>query len=55
MIKDAKRRNKGKKKGVVVLTKFDRELKKLEWNIKEKGRQSLGAKGRGARGSIMFL
>ena len=30
------RRNNQKGKGTHVLTKFDRELKKLQWNVKEK-------------------
>ena len=55
MNKVAKRRNKGKGRGVVASTKYDRELKKLEWNVKCIESQSLGAQGRGARGSIVFL
>ena len=42
------RRNNQKGKGTRVSTKFDRELKKLQWNVKEKsnrGESSKGGKG----------
>ena len=32
----SQRRNKGKRKGTIGSTKFDRELKKLEWTVKER-------------------
>ena len=42
-------RQKGNGKGAPTLTKFDRELKRLEWNVKDKGRSKGVASGRGAR------
>ena len=42
-------RQKGKGKGAPTLTKFDRELKKLEWNVKDKGRSKGVASRREAR------
>ena len=44
------RRQKRKGKGGVVSTKFDRELKKLEWNVMDSGRKK-GALGKGVRAS----
>ena len=38
-----------KGKGVPTPTKFDRELKRLEWNMKDKGRRKGATPGRGAR------
>ena len=43
------RRQKGKGKRGVVSTKFDRELKKLEWNVMDSGRKKNGATGKGVR------
>ena len=42
-------RQKGKGKGEAVSTKFDRELKKLEWNVMDSGRKKNGAFGKGFR------
>ena len=42
------RRKKGKGKGFQVPTKFERELKKLECNVKDKGRKKGVILGRGA-------
>ena len=42
------RRQKRKGKGGAVSTKFDRELKKLEWNVMDSGRKK-GALGKGIR------
>ena len=39
----------GKGKGSQVMTKFERELKKLEWNVKEKEGKSLGCPTKGVR------
>ena len=44
------RRQKRKGKGGAVSTKFDRELKKLEWNVMDSGRKK-GALGKGVRAS----
>ena len=44
------RRYTDKGKGVQGSTKFDRELKRLEWIINEKERSKDGASGKGARG-----
>ena len=44
------RRQKKKGKGGAVSTKFDRELKKLEWNVMDSGRKK-GALGKGVRAS----
>ena len=40
---------------MTALTKSDKELKKLEWTVMERGSLKLGAQGKGARGSILFL
>ena len=42
-------RQKRKGKGSSGSTKFDRELKNLEWNVMDKGRKKSGASGKGAR------
>ena len=55
MNKVSDRRQKGKGKGAHNSTKFARELKKLEWNVKEKGRIRVGASGNKARGLSMGL
>ena len=44
-------RQKGKGNGGTVSTKFDRELKKLEWNVMDSGRKKNGAPGKGFRAS----
>ena len=44
-------RQKIKGKGGVGTTKFDRELKKPEWNVKDKEGKKSGARGKGARAS----
>ena len=44
-------RQKIKGKGGARTTKFDRELKKLAWNVKDKERIKSGAPGKGARAS----
>ena len=51
MTKINSRRQKGKGKGGAVSTKFDRELKKLEWNVMDGGRKKNGAPGKGVRAS----
>ena len=51
MTKINSRRQKSKGKEGSVSTKFDRELKKLEWNVIDKGRKKNGAPGKGARAS----
>lgn len=51
----SKRRTKDKGKGVSTLASFDRELKRLEWTIKEKGRINSGLAKRGLRGSKLFM
>ena len=35
-------------------TKYDRELKKLKWTMKDAGSSKSGAQSKGARGSILF-
>ena len=40
---------KEKERGGQAPTKFDRELEKLEWNVKDKGRKKGVVPGRGAR------
>ena len=55
MTKANQRRIKGKGKGGIASTKFERELKKLEWTVKDKGSLNLGAQGKGTRGSITIL
>ena len=49
------RRKKGEGKGGQAPTKFDRELKNLEWNVKDKGRKKGVVPGRGLVFSIWFL
>ena len=44
-------RQKIKGKGGARTTKFDRELKKPEWNVKDKEGKKSGARGKGARAS----
>ena len=51
MSRISSRRQKGKGKGGAVSTKFDRELKKLEWNVMDSGRKKNGAPGKGVRAS----
>ena len=41
------RRQKGKGKGVHVTTRFDQELKKLEWTVMEKERARNGTSNKG--------
>ena len=55
MNKVSNRRQKGKGKGAHSSTKFARELKKLGWNVKEKGRNRVGASGNRVRGLSMGL
>ena len=43
------KRLKGTGKGGPVITKFDREIKKLEWNVMDKGRKKSGVVGKGMR------
>ena len=45
------RRQKGKGKGGAMSTKFDRELKKLKWNVRDSGRKKNGAPGKRVRAS----
>ena len=45
------RRQKGKGKAGAVSTKFDRELKKLEWNVMDSGRKENRAPRKGVRAS----
>ena len=52
-ISERKQQNKGK--GVQGSTKFDRELKKLTWIVKDKESLKPRALGRGARGPSSFL
>ena len=54
MNKVSDRRQKGKGKGHNSI-KFARELKKLEWNVKENERIRVGASGNKARGLSMGL
>ena len=49
MYKISDRRKKGKGKEVQGKTKFDKEIKKLEWTVQEKGRASRGVAGKGTR------
>ena len=51
MTKINSQRQKGKGKGGAMSTKFDRELKKLEWNVMDNGRKKNGAPGKGVRAS----
>ena len=44
-------RQKGKGKGGDKTTKFDREMKKLVWNVMDTGREKDGAPGKGVRAS----
>ena len=50
MIKVNQKRIKVKGKGVNGSTTFDREIKKLEWTIQERGNLRVGASGKEARG-----
>ena len=51
MTRVSEKRYKDKGKRVQSLTKFDRELKRLRWMIKEKGRSRVEAVGKGDEGS----
>ena len=55
MSKVNQRRIKGKGKGVNSSTKFDRELKKLKWTVKDKGSIKVSSQGKGARVSFAYL
>ena len=55
MYKVSKRRNKEKESGGTISTKYEREMKKFEWAIKDGGSIKSGAQGRGVRGTNMFL
>ena len=55
MSRISERRQQDKGKGVQRSTKFDRELKKLTWTVKDKESLKLRASGRGARGTSSFL
>ena len=46
-----KGKGKGKGKGAGGSSSFDRELKKLEWNVKDRGKSKMEAQGKGARGT----
>ena len=49
MYKISGRTQKGKGKEMLRMTKFDREMKKLEWNVQEKKRSLTGVVGKGTR------
>ena len=53
MYKMSYRRKKGKGKEVQGKTKFDREMKKLEWTVQEKGRASRGFAGKGTKAIML--
>ena len=55
MTKVNQKRIKVKRKGVNGSTKFDREIKKLEWTIKERGNLRVGASEKEARGLIVVI
>ena len=49
------RRIKGEEKGVNAPTKFDREMKILEWTIKDRDNRKSTSKGKEMRDSFAFL
>ena len=53
MYKISDRRQKDKGKEVQGTTKFDREMKKLEWTVKEKKRSTKGGVGKGTRAIML--
>ena len=55
MIEGRREKVEGKRERAHSYAKFSRELKKLEWNVKEKGRIRVGASGNRARGLSMGL
>ena len=52
MYKISDRRQKGKGKEMEGTTKFDKEMKKLEWIVQDKGRAARGAARKGTRATL---
>ena len=55
MQKVGHRRFKGKGKGAGESSRFDRELKKLEWNVKDRGISKMGGQGKEEQGDHLCL